>query len=780
MKRAVVLPLAALLVLAARAVAQEPGESPAVHYLAPQAWAVPRSASGTASSVRISGVEARVDILEGVAVTDLLIRLENPSGAAQEARLLIAVPDGAAVRSFRFQGSASEPAVELLPAAAARDAYQRIVSKLRDPALLEFAGTALVRSSVFPVPPGGTQAVRLVYEHVLPSSGGRLEYVLPRTQRLADSTIPFVLSGRVRSKTPVAAVYSPSHPVRLSRAGASEVLFDLDAAGGAEPGSFLLSILPQSGDLSASLLACPDSAGGGGHFLLLAALPPDARPASGGEVRREVTLVLDRSGSMAGEKIGQAKAALAMVLQSLADGESFNVIVYNDGIERFAEAPLVKDRASEARARAYIDSIEAGGSTNLHDAILEALLPTPAEGCLPLVLLFSDGLPTAGITSETAIRRDAEAANRHHRRIFGFGVGCDVNAPLLDRLSEASRGALTCVLPGESVEEKVSVLFGKLRGPVLTSPRLEALDEEGRPSNRFVSDLMPPRIPDVFRGDRLVVLGRYLGDGPMRLRLSGEFLGVPRAFELRFDLSGATLRNAFVARLWASRRIAALVDELRQAGAETAEAAVPARVSARPVPPGRPGAAPGGELADPRMRELVDEIVRLSVKHGILTEYTAFLATEGTDLGKAEALARETGGNLREWAVQDRSGAHGVGQQMNTAAQRGQTAGNGRNAFFDRNMNRVEIANVQQLSDLSFFRRAGRWVDARVAGRASVEPEEVVSFGSPRFREVLAKLESTNRQGVLALGGEALFELDGKVVRVEFGEPKEAAGARGK
>ncbi|MCU0722155.1 MAG: VIT and VWA domain-containing protein [Planctomycetes bacterium] len=761
--------LALALLLAAAAAAQDVPERSSVNFVAPQAWATARSHAGPAA-FRVAGVEARVDIVEGVATTELLVRLENPSGAPQEARLLIAVPAGAAVRSFAFQGSSAEPSAELLPASSARETYAAIVSRLRDPALLEFAGTALVRSSVFPVPPGGTQAVRLVYEHVLPSEGGRLEYVLPRTQRLADSTVPFSLSGRIRSKAPVAAVYSPSHPVRLSRAGASEVRFDLDAAGGSEPGSFLLSVLPQTGDLSASLLACPDPAGGG-HFLLLAALPPDARPASGGEVRREVTLVLDRSGSMSGAKIEQAKAALALVLQSLADGESFNLIVYNDGIERFAEAPVAKDRATEARARAYIAAIEAGGSTNLHGALLEALRPAPAPGVLPLVLLFSDGLPTAGVTSEAAIRRDVEAANRHGRRIFSFGVGHDVNAPLLDRISEVSRGALTCVLPGEDVEEKVSVLFGKLRGPVLTSPCLVALDEAGQPSGRSVSDLMPSRLPDVFRGDRLVVLGRYFGEGPLRLRLAGEFLGAPRAFELRFDLSGATLRNAFVPRLWASRRIAFLIDQIRQAGAEEADASVPAHASARPASARRP--ADAGGLEDPRTKELVDEIVRLSVKHGILTEYTAFLATEGTDLGKADVNAREAARNLSDRAVRDRSGAHGMGQQMNVAAQRGQSEANGRNGYFDENMNRVEIATVQQLADLSFFRRGDRWVDARIASRAAAPaPDEVVAFDGPRFREILARLEAAGRQGVLALGGEALFELDGKVVRVVFGEGK--------
>src|SRR5947208_3292711 len=126
-----------------------------------------------APALQITGVNAGVVIRDQVATTIMEVRLRNPGPARQEAELLVPVPDGAVVRGFSFQGPGAEPSARLLPRDEGRETYERIVAQARDPALLEFAGFNLVRSSVFPVEPGGTQAVRLTYDHLLAMSGDR-------------------------------------------------------------------------------------------------------------------------------------------------------------------------------------------------------------------------------------------------------------------------------------------------------------------------------------------------------------------------------------------------------------------------------------------------------------------------------------------------------------------------------------------------------------------------------------------------------------------------------
>ena len=178
-------------------------------------------------------------------------------------------------------------------------------------------------------------------------------------------------------------------------------------------------------------------------------------------MQREVTLVIDRSGSMAGPKMDQVRAAALQVIEGLADGESFNIIDYATTVERFATKPVVKNRETVLKARRYLANLRPTGGTNIHDALVEALGQPATKGALPIVLFLTDGLPTIGNTSEVAIRTVVQKGNPHKRRLFTFGVGADVNVPLLDRVAETTRATATYVLPKEDVEVKVGRVFQK-------------------------------------------------------------------------------------------------------------------------------------------------------------------------------------------------------------------------------------------------------------------------------------------------------------------------------
>jgi len=401
-------------------------------------------------------------IVEQVATTTMDISLKNPSGARIEAELVVPVPNGAVVRGFAFEGAASEPTAQVLPKQEAAKAYEAIVASIRDPALLEFVGWGAVRSSVFPIPAGGTQKVRLTYEHILPADGDRVDYVLPRTESLAYS-VPWQVNVRIKSSRPVSTLYSPSHPLETQRASANVVSARIARGARTQPGPFVLCYLLEGGAVSASLLAYPDLSVGGGYFLLLAGLPARLpEPGAGAAIKREVTLVLDRSGSMRGEKIEQVREATLQVLAGLGEGEAFNIILYNQTVDLFAPAPVTKTPETTKQAAQYLSTLNALGGTNIHDALLEALRQRPRDGMLPIVLFLTDGLPTIGQTSETAIREAAVKANPHQKRVFTFGVGGDVNAPLLQKIASDTRATAAFVLPGEDVEVKVAQVFKKL------------------------------------------------------------------------------------------------------------------------------------------------------------------------------------------------------------------------------------------------------------------------------------------------------------------------------
>ena len=739
----------------------------ASNLIVPQARSYSFSASQ--QQVQITGVQADVRILEQVATTTMDVGLSNPTQQIQEAEMLIPVPDGAVVRSFTFAGSAKESTAKLLPKHEAQAIYRSIVSKLRDPALLEFASYSLIRSSVFPVPAGGTQKVRVVYEHVLKADGNRIDYVLPRSESFEASTIPWSISLRITASAPISGVYSPSHQVAVEHKGNQQALVRTMGDKQMDPGPFRLSYLAQASSVNASLLAYPDARVGGGYFLLLAGVPADMQQ-QGAAIKREVTLVLDRSGSMQGEKIEQARSAALQVLEGIEEGEAFNIIDYSDSVAKFAEKPVIKTATTLAQARAYIKRIKADGGTNIHDALVEAMRQPPTPKMLPLTIFLTDGVPTAGETRETAIRKATVTANVHKRRIFSFGVGYDLNAPLLTSISSATRGTPTFVFPNENVEVKVSQVFKRLSGPVLADPQLATLDPSGAVTTRAVRDLLPGELGDLFEGDQLVILGQYQSEEPLHFRLSGSYLGAPRTFDLKFDLSKATTRNAFVPRLWASRKIARLVEIITEAGADSGMVSRSFHPSSSAInyTSGRTSSAPGAPREfEPRLKELVDEIVRLSTEYGILTEYTAFLATDGSDFSNTEALNFRARDNFMNNAQSVRSGMGGVSQAANNTTQKFQTNLNRSNNFLLQNMERVEITTVQQITDRTFFRRNNRWFDANALKTETAKPDQVIEFGTPEFDKLVDRLLRDGREGILALSGEMLLVIDGKTVLIK-------------
>lgn len=713
---------------------------------APPHWVSPGRTlvgAGVAAPVRVVAAAAHVVIRDRAATTALRFELHNPGLRDQEAVLLVPVPLGAAVSQFALLGQAPEPTAKLLSREEARRLYDEITGRLKDPALLEFAGLQCLRTSVFPVPAGGRQAVRFTYDHVLPVDGHRVDYVLPRSEQLA-SDVPWTITIDLQARDAIGVYHSPSHELEVTRVAPTTLTARVVGRSQRDPGAFRFSFMTTTDPArpTAALLAYPDPTLGGGYFLLLANAPAADL---GLAVRREVTLVLDRSGSMAGRKLEQAKAAALQVLQGLADGEGIQILDYGNDVGRAFAQPVAKTRETMAQARGYLEGLRAHGGTNIHAALLEALRAEAMPGALPLVLFLTDGLPTVGPTSEKDLHAMVAAANRHHRRIFCFGVGHDVNVPLLDRLADATRAVTSYVLPDENVEPQVVRTFARLGHPVLASPALTVAADAA--AGERLREVLPARLPDLFAGDQLVVLGQYRGEAPLQFTLRGRTPQGEASYRFALPVATASTAHAFVPRLWASRQIAFLVDELRQQAGDLG---------------GVPG---GGELlAQPRLRELRDEILRLSTRFGVLTEYTAFLATEGSRLDDWSALTAACEGTLRGRAVAVRSGVGAVSQGSNLWAMKAQACSNPRNAFYDAAMQVVETAAVQQVCDRAFLRRGARWIDGLAVLAQQLDPDQRVVVGSAEYFALVDRLAAEQRSGVLALSGEILLRIDGRNV----------------
>ncbi len=668
---------------------------------------------------------------------------------------MLPVPDGVSIRSLQFDGVGVEPTAKLLPREEARRIYDSITRRRKDPALLEFAGYGMIRTSAFPIPANGTLKARITYDQLLASDAGRIEYFLPRSEATAIASrespggVTWTFACSINSEQPISTIYSPSHEISVEKCSPRRSEIKVSANAAAAPGPFRLTYLPEKtrhDGVNATMLAYPDPSvgdGTGGFFLLLGALP--ARSGDVPVQKREITLVLDRSGSMQGEKFEQARGAAIAVIDGLRAGELFNIIDYSDSIDSYEKLPVAKSPETALQAKAYLGALRANGGTNIHDAMLEAVRPVVADGALPMIIFLTDGMPTVGVTNEVAIREAIKKANTHERRVFSFGVGYDVNTPLLSSISSAARGSPTFVLPGENIESKVSQVFRRLEGPRLASPTLT--------TERSVREMQPSTLGDVFEGDQLLIVGQYTSSSPIKMRLEGKEGGKDCAFDLSFDVAAAaSSRNGYIPRLWATRKIGFLIGQIRE------------------------HSAGGTSAQDPKMKELVDEVTRLSTRYGVITEYTSFLATEPNIAMSTPADLKALSDKATLGVVSrqvDRSGEGAMNQesnakQMKFAAIPPNVATGG---FLDARMKQVRIDGVQSVAQNAMYQRnfkgRPRWVDARLLEKETEVPDQTVALGTNEYDAIAQRLIDSGQASYLAMPGEVLVLVDSKRVLLQ-------------
>jgi Ca-activated chloride channel family protein len=527
----------------------------------------------------------RVDTtIEGpIATTRITQVLRNDGVGLAEGRFLMPIPADAAVTGLTLWIDDEPVAGEILDGEAARRTYEQIVRDTLDPALLEFVDDDLLSLSVFPIPVGAERKVEVEYRQVLAADGGLVRYRQPMGREHHGVDIERVIA-RIEIVQPdgVKAVHSPTHAVSLDRFDETRSIVGFEGEG--RPDSdFVLYFSTDSEPVSLDVLSHRD--GDEGWFLLLAspglAADEDVTP-------KDVVLVLDVSGSMEGEKIAQARSAAAFVLGDLNDEDRFEVLAFATGIQSYGDG--LRPASDAGDARTWVGSLAAGGSTNIHGALSQAL--DLAEPGRPLYVMFmTDGLATEGLIDTADILGALEPSET--ASIFAFGVGFDVDTILLDTLTQQHHGVTQFVVPGEEIDAAMRSLSEKVASPVMTAVQLEI---DG--VNAF--DLHPTPLPDIFSGGQLVVAGRYEGSGEATVTLSGRLRG--ETVEITYDdvVFTADVGEESVARLWATRKIGALLRDIRIDGPN---------------------------------EETIEQIVRISIRHGIVTPYTSYLVTEPAPFG---------------------------------------------------------------------------------------------------------------------------------------------------
>lgn len=529
-----------------------------------------------------------VEIENQIATTNVDMQFTNQGEGLAEGTFIFPLPPGATVDQLTMYVDGQAIEARILAADEAREVYNEIVRQLADPALLEYVGSNAIQASVFPIPPGESRRIEISYSQVLEVDNGLLHYVYPlntagSTARVIDQ---MSISVNVVSNDPISNIYSPSHNIAVNRTGDTQFRTGFESNFYVPEDDFSLYFGLENDTISLNLLTYRESANEDGFFMMM--LQPPLSLPEDQIVPKDVVIVLDQSGSMEGAKWEQAQKAALFVLDNLNSNDRFNVIPFSTGFRMYSDRLLPVSEVNGAKE--WISGLWAEGGTDINAALEAALSFTDAER--PMTILFlTDGLATEGITDTGAILENLTTDAPRNVRIFTFGVGDDVDTFLLDSIVRDFRGAGSYVRPTERIDEEVASLYSKISAPVMTDITIEI--------DGVMTELVyPQELPNLFVGEQLTIVGRYRNGGMVnRIVLHGTFNGEPT--EIVYD-DGYEFRQfaggePFLARLWATRRIGDLLNTIRLNG-ETPE--------------------------------LVDAVVSLSIRYGIITAYTSFLIEE--------------------------------------------------------------------------------------------------------------------------------------------------------
>ena len=662
----------------------------------------------------------------------------NLGGGVLEAEYVFPLPAGAMVSSLTLFEDGKGLEGRILRAEEARRIFEEIVRRQKDPALLEYLGNDFFRVRVFPIPAGGSRRVVLKYDQLLGRDGSTVEYLYPlNTEKFSARPLrEVVVNVDLEAEAPLGPIYSPSHDIAVVRPAPTQAKISYEATGITPSQDFLLYWSTTRNPVGASLLTYGPPDEDRGYYLVLAS--PVVGGAESATRPKQITLVVDTSGSMAGDKIEQVRAALRQVIGGLNPEDRFNVIAYHTAVVPLWDGVRPVTAENRATAMEYVAGLRAEGGTNIKEALTYALSgtqpdATKASSQTSVIVFLTDGRPTVGATDTDEILQAVGTSNPGDRtRIFVFGVGVDVNTVLLDRLALENHGAPSFVRPGEDVETKVASLYEKVRYPVLT----DLVFGGGRMQS---SEVLPSVLPDLFKGSQVVLAGRYRQGGSVEAVLSGRDGNVTREYHYVVTAArkGEGLRSDFPARVWAVRRIGQLIDEIR--------------LKKSPDP------------------ELVDEIVRLSTRFGILTEYTAFLADDTVDPTRVASNVARAGRILDDLAEKE-VGAEGFAQAANQGGRRGASQAPPaigqrywRADTGDRDVEEVVVTSVRQVGNRAFYRRGSVWVDAELKDLGKVD--ETVTRWSPRFYEIL-RTTNADENARLAQAGTLVLNVQGRVLRI--------------
>jgi Ca-activated chloride channel family protein len=540
---------------------------------AQQETAVPAPLLATDVQVRVTGMVVRAIVHQ---------RFTNPSTEWAEGIYVFPLPEEAAVDHLRMQVGGRVVEGVIQERAAATAAYAQARRQGVRASLVEQERPNVFMTSVANIPPGAAIAIEIEYQQAVRYDAGQFALrfpmvvgpryipgtvdvghagtgwaadtdavpdasrITPPVQDPAHGAInPVTLRVELDPGVPLAGVASPSHAIHARPLSGGRYEIELEEGSVPADRDFRLEWIPVTGAVPAAVVLAEPK--GDEVFALVMVMPPALRVVEGGRLPREVVFVLDRSGSMGGASIEQARAALKLALARLRPADRFNVIRFNHTTDRLFEGAQPADSRNLATARRYVDAIRAEGGTEMLPALELALDGGERSDRLRQVIFLTDGAVGNEARLFGAIR-----ARLGDSRLFTIGIGSAPNSHFMRQAARLGRGTFTYVASPAEVQQTMTALFRKLESPALADVQLD-LPGGGD------AEVLPGPIPDLYVGEPILVAVRTRML-PTEAVVRGRFGSTP--WQLRVPLREAA-PGAGLSVHWARAKIAALLDRRR-------------------------------------------------------------------------------------------------------------------------------------------------------------------------------------------------------------------------
>jgi Ca-activated chloride channel family protein len=437
----------------------------------------------------------------------------------------------------------------------------------------------------------------LIYVQFLPYSFGNVNFLYPNDYQLIQTSLVdvqhllFSLNSSRTIENIQVLSYTPTQLINNGNYAFAEVLLNEVPADTDYEILYSLS-LNELGLFSFSTFQpdslVPDTLARG-FFVFVA--EPD--PSNTDIIDKVFTLIVDRSGSMSGNKIVQARDAASFIVQNLNDGDKFNIVDFSSDVSSFRPEHVPYNATNEADALAYISTFIASGSTNISGAydIAVPQFAVANDSTANIIIFFTDGQPTSGITNTmqlVAHINNLVQTTETEIMIFSFGIGLGVNQQLLTLISQSNMGTAIFLLDQE-LEEIITNFYLQIRNPVLLNTSISH-------TPNVLSEIYPDPLPNLYKGQQMIVSGRYNEAANVEVTLSGEAFGQPVEYIYDMLLSDSSVYNyQFLPKVWAKLKIEYLLIIYY-----------------------------GLDPNSPEAEEIKEQIIQLSIAYGVISPFTSF------------------------------------------------------------------------------------------------------------------------------------------------------------